>query len=81
MENSGYVGRMRSYYNNKQYEEAVADAKRVSRVTDLPEEMLREAEYITARVFCFSIIGRGKPILLSFPKSLMTIMELRLPIC
>ncbi len=70
MKNSGYVGRMRSYYNNKQYEEAVADAKRVSGVTDLPEEMLREAEYITAKSLLFlDNREEAKPILTTLSRN------------
>lgn len=49
MKNTGYFGRMRSYYNNKQYEEAVADARKVSGVSELPDEMRREAEYLIAK--------------------------------
>lgn len=70
MKNTGYFGRMRSYYNNRQYEEAIADAKRVSVVTELPDEMRREAEYITAKSLLF-IDNReeAKPILTSLSRN------------
>ncbi len=70
MKNTGYFGRMRSYYNNRQYEEAIADAARVRVVAELPDEMRREAEYITAKSLLF-IDNReeAKPILTSLSRN------------
>ena len=70
MKNTGYVGRMRSYYNNKQYEEALADAKRVSGVAELPDEMRREAEYISAKsLLLIDNREEAKPILASLSRN------------
>ncbi|HKM12752.1 MAG TPA: tetratricopeptide repeat protein [Bacteroidales bacterium] len=70
MKNTGYFGRMRSYYNNKQYEEAVADAKRVIGVSELPDEMRREAEYITAKSLLYlDNREEAKPILNSLSRN------------
>ena len=70
MKNTGYFGRMRSYYNNKQYEEAVADAKKVIGVSELPDEMRREAEYITAKSLLYlDNREEAKPILTSLSRN------------
>ncbi|MDD2595036.1 MAG: tetratricopeptide repeat protein [Bacteroidales bacterium] len=51
MKNIAFAGRMRSYYGNKQYSNALKDAQRIVNSSGISDEDIREAKYIMAKSY------------------------------
>ena len=49
--NAAIIGRMRSAYKAKHYEDAVSDAGRVRKISGIPAPLSREADYLTAKSY------------------------------
>ena len=49
--NAAIIGRMRSAYKAKHYEDAISDAGRVRKISGIPAPLSREADYLTAKSY------------------------------
>jgi len=54
MKTAAYMGRMRAYFGDKQYEKAITDGQRVIAVSGITEQMRREVNFIMAKSYKMS---------------------------